>query len=70
MDTIFPNGQKKIINMFLGKIVFYKARTIPIFHHKMRYKFYNLLEDEIQTNKDNTDDSISIRKIGVVCDYK
>ena len=70
MNTIFPNGQKKIINMFLGKIVFYKARTIPIFHHKMRYKFYNLLSDGIQTNKDNTDDAISIRKIGVVCDYK
>lgn len=53
------------INLFIGDIVLYQARTIPIFHPTMRMKFY----------VDNATDGVSkentgIRKIGVVIDYQ
>lgn len=62
---------KPTVNLFVGKIVLYKAKTIPIYHNKMRYKFYNTTNGEIdhegaQKAKEN---SFSIRKIGAVLDY-
>lgn len=54
---------KKYINVFVGKIVMYKARTIPMFHKKMRFKFYD--KNASEEHKD-----IMIRKIGAVLDYR
>ena len=52
------------INIFIGKIVLYKAETIPMFHNKMRYKFYNSANDGFSDSKD-----IMIRKIGTIANY-
>ena len=41
----------------------YKARTIPMFHKKMRFKFYD--KNASEEHKD-----IMIRKIGAVLDYR
>lgn len=54
----------KTISLFIGNIVLYQARTIPMFHPRMRMKFYF-----DQAKKDDLD-HISIRKIGVVADYQ
>ena len=64
------NKKKPAINLFLGKIVLYKARTIPIYHNKMRFKFYSTTDGEIDHyEKGITSDNIAIRKIGSVLDY-
>lgn len=65
------NTEKTRVNLFLGNIVLYKAETIPIFHSKMRFKFYSTSDGEINVHTENTpQDVISIRKIGAVLDYK
>lgn len=71
---------KKHVNIFIGKIVMYKARTIPMFHKKMRFKFYDKnFSDNIggyESGKiyldPHIDDTstIMIRKIGAVLDYR
>lgn len=63
-------SSKPAINLFIGKIVLYRARTIPIYHNKMRFKFYSVSDGKIQhLNEDLDDETISIRKIGAVLDY-
>ena len=57
------SAYKRYINVFIGKIVMYKARTIPMFHKKMRFKFYD--KNASEEHKD-----IMIRKIGAVLDYR
>ena len=58
------------INLFIGKIVVYKAETIPMFHKKMRYKLYSTTNGKIDHNdKDISNDTLNIRKLGVVVDY-
>lgn len=54
----------KSISLFVGKISLYQARTIPMFHPKMRMKFY--FDRATQINRD----SLGIRKVGVVADYQ
>lgn len=63
-------AKKPMINIFIGKIVLYKAETIPIFHRRMRFKFYNTDKDGLNTTSSITENDISIRKIGAVLDYK
>lgn len=52
------------ISLFIGNISLYQARTIPMFHPRMRMKFYfdQATEDEREY--------ITIRKVGVVADYQ
>ena len=58
------------VNIFLGKIVVYKAETIPMFHNKMRFKLYSVTNGEINhSTETKTSKSISVRKIGTVVDY-
>ena len=58
------------VNLFLGKIVVYKAETIPMFHKKMRYKLYSSTNGKIDHNDtDISNDALNIRKLGVVVDY-
>lgn len=54
----------KSISLFIGNISLYQARTIPMFHPRMRMKFYfdQATEEERKF--------IKIRKIGVVADYQ
>jgi hypothetical protein len=54
---------KSSVSLFIGKISLYQARTIPMFHPKMRFKFYY-----DKNNKKN--DYIKIRKVGVVANYQ
>lgn len=54
----------KTISLFIGNISLYQARTIPMFHPRMRFKFYF-----DQTQKNNRD-YIDIRKIGVIANYQ
>lgn len=62
--------EKPAINLFLGKITLYRAETIPIYHNKMRFKFYSTTNGEIDHHgKQVSTDTISIRKIGAVLDY-
>ena len=64
------NKTKPAINLFIGKIILYKARTIPIYHNKMRFKFYSTVNGEIQHyGEQMSEESIAIRKIGAVLDY-
>ena len=49
--------------LYIGKIVLYKAETIPIFHKNLRFKIYN-------QDSDSPAGAPSIRKIGVVLDYQ
>lgn len=70
-DSNDDKNYKKYINVFIGKIVLYKARTIPMFHKKMRFKFYDKNSSNMSASKDSkgvTD--IMIRKIGAVLDYR
>ena len=70
-DSTNKNWNKKpMINIFIGKVVLYKAETIPIFHRKMRFKFYNTDKDGLTTSSTITEEDIQIRKIGAVLDYK
>ena len=70
IDT--ETGGKAKLNLFIGKIVLYKAETIPFFHRRMRYKLYTVNDGEIVYLKDREIDKkdIAIRKIGIVADYK
>lgn len=62
--------EKPSINLFIGKIVLYRARTIPMYHNKMRFKFYCTNNGNIEHyGRKQTIDSIHIRKIGTVLDY-
>lgn len=71
---------KPRINIFVGKIVMYKAETIPMFHRKMRFKFYDKNREYLSASYSanaptvytkNTDNSmIMIRKIGAVLNYR
>ena len=62
--------KKETINIFIGKIVLYKAETIPMLHKKMRFKFYSTVNGEIEHRDEAiTPETISIRKIGSVLDY-
>ena len=54
----------KSISLFIGKITLYQARTLPLFHQKMRMKFY------FDKTTEEKQDKISIRKVGVVANYK
>ena len=62
---------KPKVNLFVGKIVLYKAETIPMFHKKIRFKMYLTEDGEILYDKDRktTNETIGIRKIGAVLDY-
>ena len=58
------------INLFIGKIVLYKAETIPMFHEMMRFKLYSTTNGKIDHSEaDVINDSINIRKIGTIVDY-
>lgn len=50
------------ISLYIGKIVLYRAETIPIFHKNMRLKIYN--------NNIGNGLSSELRKIGCVLEYK
>lgn len=65
------SDDKPKVNLFVGKIVLYKAKTIPMFHKKIRFKMYLTEDGEILYDKDRkvTNDTIGIRKIGAVLDY-
>ena len=41
-------ASKPAINLFIGKIVLYRARTIPIYHDSMRFKFYHVENGKIK----------------------
>lgn len=70
MKDLLDENTKSAINLFLGKIVLYRARTIPIYHNKMRFKFYSTTNGEIDHYTDEvTNETINIRKIGAVLDY-
>ena len=69
LRTINGNEQKGCDNnyslsLFIGNIVLYQAKTIPIFHPTMRMKFYLDGVNEV------TRKLIGIRKIGAVLDYQ
>ena len=66
------NGSRTMLDLFLGKIVLYKAKTIPIFQNKIRFKFYSATGNDIDHFSNSADiiDNIQIRKIGAVLDYK
>ena len=68
-QTVASN--KPRVNLFVGKIVLYKAETIPMFHKKIRFKMYLTEDGEILYDKDKevTNETIGIRKIGAVLDY-
>ena len=51
------------MHIYIGKIVLYKAETIPIFHKNIRYKIYNQSSDEKAA-------APSLRKIGAILDYQ
>ncbi|MBO5180157.1 MAG: hypothetical protein J6B87_07435 [Clostridia bacterium] len=65
------DSSKPKVNLFVGKIVLYKAETIPMFHKKIRFKMYLTEDGEILYDKDKkaSNDTIGIRKIGAVLDY-
>ena len=70
ISKVIDTQSKPSINLFIGKIVLYRARTIPIYHKKMRFKFYNTVDGEIKHYNDDIDsDVFTIRKIGAVLDY-
>ena len=70
MEELLDTDTKPCVNLFIGKIVLYRARTIPIYHNKMRFKFYCATDGNIDHyGKQKTSESISIRKIGAVLDY-
>ena len=70
MKDLLDENTKSAINLFLGKIVLYRARTIPIYHNKIRFKFYSTTNGEIDHYTDEvTEETINIRKIGAVLDY-
>ena len=71
INKVIDTENKTSINLFIGKIVLYRARTIPIYHKKMRFKFYNNVDGEIKHYNDEDIDSdvFSIRKIGAILDY-
>ena len=71
INKVIDTENKTGINLFIGKIVLYRARTIPIYHKKMRFKFYNSVDGEIKHYNDEDIDSdvFSIRKIGAILDY-
>lgn len=52
-----------IMFLYIGKIVLYKAKTIPIFHKNIRYKIYN-------QDSGNAAGAPSVRKIGAVLNYQ
>ena len=69
MNKLITND-KPAINLFIGKVVLYRAETIPIYHNKMRFKFYNATNGEIDHyGKQDDSDTFAIRKIGAVLDY-
>ena len=63
---------RKSINLYLGKITLYKAETIPVFHKKMRFKFYNTDKNGEITHQSEalSGNSIAIRKVGTIVEYK
>ena len=65
------SSTKPRVNLFIGKIVLYKAETIPMVHKRIRFKLYSSKNGEILFEKDKkmSNDSIGIRKIGAVLDY-
>lgn len=54
----------KSISLFFGNISLYQARTIPMFHPRMRMKMY------FDQGTESQRDHMEIRKIGVVVDYQ
>lgn len=69
-QVVDKNAKGDCINLFLGKIVLYKAETIPMFHQIMRFKLYSTTNGKIDhTSQDIVRDSINIRKIGTIVDY-
>lgn len=68
MDKVVADDAPSI-NLFLGIITIYRAETIPMFHKKLRYKFYATENGEILTTLSDADEGIEIRKIGAVLDY-
>lgn len=63
MKEIRSTDTSGYISLYVGKVVFYKAQTIPVFHPNMRFKIYN-------ENQENNAVRSSIRKIGGVLCYK
>ena len=69
-NSILDSTKKDKINLFLGNITLYRARTFPFYHDKMRFKFYSTTNGEIDhSDEDISDETIEIRKIGAVLDY-
>lgn len=68
--TRFKNYMKEIraksnsgyISLYIGKIVLYKAETIPIFHKNMRFKIYN--------NDEHNGTNAQLRKVGCILEYR
>ena len=70
MTNIISTDKGNHMNLFIGKIVLYRAETIPMFHKMMRYKLYSATDGNIDhATADVIKDSISIRKIGTIIDY-
>ena len=63
MKKIRVNSESEKISLYVGKIVLYKAESIPIFHKNMRFKLYN-------NNMNNSNTSAFVRKVGCVLEYK
>lgn len=74
-DGLVSDSKSKI-NLFVGKIVLYKAETIPMFHNRIRYKIYTTDNDgSILRYTDGVENGLdkvklAIRKLGVICEYK
>ncbi len=66
IGTVIADGidNRQSINLFFGNIMLYKARTIPMMHQYMRMKIY--LDNMSQVSRE----SVKIRKIGTVVEYK
>lgn len=62
MKQIRVKDSSGYISLYIGKIVLYKAETIPIFHKNMRFKIYN--------NDMGSSVNAGIRKVGCVLEYK
>lgn len=70
MSETISSQKGNWMSLFIGKIVLYKAETIPMFHNTMRLKLYSATNGEIDhQEQDITNESINIRKIGTVVDY-
>lgn len=63
-EELFGIDGRTSISLFIGDISLYQARTIPMFHPRMRYKFYF---DQATSEQR---EFMKIRKIGVVANFQ